>query len=158
MNEPTPLPEPQSCARVRGRLIELLELDLDALAAARDEGHLEACAACRAERDQLASVFRVARALDQPSARELERARAGLSAYLSRAANKPRPHPLVRRLLPASAAAAAAVLALAALELGARHAQAWRAPSRSLGDPRTIELSAPAHWADGLRNLWNLED
>lgn len=145
--------EPASCARVRGRLIELVDQDLDPLTAARDEGHLEACLPCRAERDELARVFQLARALDRPAPRELELARAALAERWAPPATR-RPHPLAQRLLQAGAAAAAAVLALAALELGARHARTWRAPSRALAAPPVLELSDPARWADALQNLW----
>jgi hypothetical protein len=152
-----PVQEPASCARVRERLAELLDDDLDPLAAARDAGHLEACAACCAERDELARLLRLASELEEPPAAELALARVQLSRQLSLAAAPRRAHPLALRLVQASAAAAAAVLALAALELGARHASSWRAPSRSLPDPRPPELGAPARWADGLRHLWQDE-
>ncbi len=42
-----------SCERVRHRLTELLDGGLAPIEEARDSGHLEACASCRAESDEL---------------------------------------------------------------------------------------------------------
>lgn len=42
---------PVACARVRARLLELALGELDPVESARDEGHLEACGACRRVRD-----------------------------------------------------------------------------------------------------------
>lgn len=68
MNERTDLPDrPPACARVRSRLDELLDRDLPPLEAARDEGHLEACARCAAERRERELELRAWRsALDAP--------------------------------------------------------------------------------------------
>jgi anti-sigma factor RsiW len=102
------------CARVRARLEELLDGGLDPLAAARDEGHLEACAACAAERAAWLRLWAAAREAARPDPAELDFALRDLPARL---AERPVPRRPPRRrveLLPLATAAAArcALLAL----------------------------------------------
>ncbi|HVS19492.1 MAG TPA: hypothetical protein VMT18_12880, partial [Planctomycetota bacterium] len=59
----------RACARVRGRLDELLDGCLGPLEAARDAGHLEACAGCSAEREQRAAWMKELRASLAPAPR-----------------------------------------------------------------------------------------
>lgn len=105
------------CARVQGRMEELLDGGLDPLAAARDEGHLEACGGCARERAAWLSLLDAARAAGRPDPAELASALKGLEARLA-SAGRPR-KPRARRLqLVSLATAAAALCALLALEQG----------------------------------------
>lgn len=118
----TPInPEPSSaCQRVRGRLDELLDGSLPPLEAARDEGHLEVCAECAAEREHRAALFAELREVIGSSPDGAWR-NAGLAARL--AAAEPPSMPWHERLLGPVGdrsggpvlAAAAAVLALVAI-------------------------------------------
>jgi hypothetical protein len=120
-----PRSERNACARVAARLPELLDGGLGPLEAARDEGHLEVCAACAAERDAWRAFGRRARAAEaQAAAQGLERALWGLEERLAGLALPAAPMPparqratLARAALPL-AAAAAAVGALLALQQG----------------------------------------
>ena len=103
------------CQRVQGRLEELLDGGLDPLAAARDEGHLEACAACARELRAWTALLDAARAAGRPDPAELSYALAGLDATLA-SAGGPRREPAGRRLeLVPLATAAAALCGLLAL-------------------------------------------
>jgi anti-sigma factor RsiW len=107
----------QACARVREQLDELLERDLTPLEAARDRGHLEACAACAAERDRREGERALLSAALAPDGAVLAQARQGLEARLSQV----RPRRSALRLVTSRAAtwaglAAAGLLAVLALE------------------------------------------
>lgn len=116
-------PTEDACRRVQGRLEELLDGALPPLEAARDEGHLEVCAACGAERALLEGVCGLVAEAGRPAADELERARAGLSGALAAAAAaRARPGRRALRLtrgrgVQAALTAAAGLLALLAIEL-----------------------------------------
>ena len=128
-----------ACARVRGRLDELDDGALTALEAARDEGHLEACAACAAERERRRAEAERWLAALSPAPQAFERATAGLAARLA-TARAPRPVATPRvwnAALRAATLAAACVLALVGLvELGvvdlARELERGRASARAL--------------------------
>ena len=121
MNDIRKSPEPSAaCERVRGRLDELLDGSLPPLEAARDEGHLEVCAACAAEREAKARVVDELRALLGAPPSDAWR-NEGLAARLA-AAQAPTPAWHERVLGPVGdraggpvLAAAAAVLALVAI-------------------------------------------
>jgi predicted anti-sigma-YlaC factor YlaD len=103
-----------ACERVLGRLERLLDGELASLEAARDEGHLEACGACRAERDRQARVLDLLR---EPRT-DLEFALEGLGARLADARPPRRALRLLRGSVPqAVLTAAAGLLALVAIEL-----------------------------------------
>jgi len=121
-----------ACERVQARLCVLLDGELAPLEAARDEGHLEACASCAAERAAWERTLGSARAVEAARADDgLAAALLGLDERLARvpvrrtegvpdpgpvpSATAPRPRAL---LLWPLAAAAAAVVALVALEHG----------------------------------------
>ncbi len=105
-----------ACARVRGRAIELLDGGLPELEAARDEGHLEACAACRAELDRWEALLEAGRLAGPASAEDLERARAGLDERLAR--TRPSALRALAAAIPPRARHAAAAAAAALLVLG----------------------------------------
>jgi len=143
---------PAACARVRGRLLELLDDALDALAAARDEGHLEACPSCAAERVRWERVLAAA-AGTRPS--DLAYAVEGLDRRLAAARSPQRVTrlELVRRAARGLAAAAA----VAALFLGLRWA-AGRAPNvdelfRSAGVEVGRRMPSGAGWIPSLDGL-----
>lgn len=116
-----------SCARVRDRLERLLDGALPPLEEARDRGHLEACAACAREEERWRALLTAIGAASRPPTEELAAARPGLA---DRLASRPPPRPASRtcprspprsgpwrdRLAPALVTAAAAVVALFALE------------------------------------------
>jgi anti-sigma factor RsiW len=111
--------EPTGCARVRGRLDEYIDGGLDELSAARDGGHLEACAACALERERRILWLGKLQAALEPALAAQRHATAGLGARLA-AARPPQSlgplstrSPGVRRAAWAAAAAACALLALA---------------------------------------------
>jgi anti-sigma factor RsiW len=105
------------CERVQSRLEAVVDTSLPALDQARDEGHLEGCAACCAAAERHRAWLRDLRAHLAPSAPELAFARQGLG---ERVAGAHGPRSIVaRRLLRVGGAAAAGLLALAAVrELG----------------------------------------
>lgn len=118
------------CERVRARLELLVDGALAPLAAARDEGHLEACAACRGEKESVERLVALLRA-PEPG---LDAALAGLAERLSaaptaRRRRRPRPAAAALQGLLAAAACLAALAlvpqdgagigALARTELGA---------------------------------------
>ena len=112
-----------ACARVVERLDALLDGALAPLEAARDEGHLEACAACACERERAGRVRAAGAAALAPEA-ELARARAGLAARIG-AARAPRRRPALvllsggfGRAALGAAAALAAFVGVAALGVG----------------------------------------
>jgi anti-sigma factor RsiW len=128
-----------ACARVRGRLDELDDGALAALEAARDEGHLEACAACAAERERRRAEAERWRAALSPAPQAWEHATAGLAARLAtaRSPSLPRAPRAWKAALRAASLAAACVLALVGLvELGvvdlARELEGGRASARAL--------------------------
>lgn len=90
------------CARVRARLPELVDGGLAPLAAALDQGHLEACAGCARAQTELLRTLAGVRALARIEARELASVHGEILARLA-----PRPRRLVgeRRFLLAAAAA-----------------------------------------------------
>jgi len=142
MNDPKQTLDPR-CARVRARLPELLDDALLPLEAARDRGHLEACAGCAAEEARELRLLAGVRALARVEPDELARVHAAVLAALP-----PRRAPARERLW--LAAAAAAVL----VALGS-----WFGPPAA---PRTEELagldffSALPDWSGLLRGLGDL--
>ena len=107
-----------ACARVQGRLEELLDGDLPALAAARDEGHLEACPACAKELAAWRRLAAAAREAARPDPADLAFALAGLPARLETRLPAPRRARRRPQGLVSLATAAAALCALFALERG----------------------------------------
>ncbi len=148
------------CARVCQRLIELLDGGLPAGEAARDEGHLEACAACEVERARLEAWLSGLRAAVLPSPSELLSASAGLEARLARVP-APQPALSLRRggsmPLAASAAvclAASALLALALLRgLGMVHIPAGGSVGGALENLGRGSLPS-LNWPTGSGDLW----
>lgn len=142
MNDST-LPLDARCARVRARLPELLDGTLLALEAARDRGHLEACAGCAAEEARELRLLAGVRALARVDPVELARVHAAVLAALP-----PRRAPARERLWLA-AAAAAALFALGT----------WFGPPEA---PRSEELAAGGFfsslpdWSGVLRGLGDL--
>lgn len=135
---------PRTCARVRARVDERLDGGLDALEAARDEGHLEACGGCCAQAEEQQRALEGLRELLLPGAAALAGAAQGLDARL-RAARAPAGRVLEgpwQRPLRAAAVAASALLMLGLMErlggfdvagevLGARRAAAAALPDAS---------------------------
>lgn len=121
----------RACARVRERLPSLLDGTLGALERARDEGHLEACAGCSAERARVADLLEdlasLARSTPGPTGGPTGEPTgepalaAALAALGPRLAARPLPRASRLRAtplslaLPALGSAAAAVLALVLL-------------------------------------------
>ena len=147
MNERT---ESAACGRVRGRLEQLLEGELPSNDEARDQGHLEACADCGAERDHWVSLLDAMRS----EADGLDFALEGLDARLS-AARKPRP--MLRLLregwLPAAAVAAAGFGGMMLLR-GTEYAEqgllaARHAPGKELQEA----LVTRPQWMTGIEKL-----
>lgn len=93
------------CARVRARLPEQLDGALVPLEEARDQGHLEACAACAREAQAYARTLAGVRTLARGGQRELAAVHAAILAGL-----EPRPRREPREWRFALAAAAALVL------------------------------------------------
>ncbi len=146
-----------ACERVRGRLEELLRNELDALSCARDEGHLEGCRECAGEYRELERVLGLVRDYARVDALELAHARQGLEARLATLERPVRQISWLRQAAPILGTAAAAVVALAALEFGARYAGPWLSPSTTLSRDLNYQLPALEHWPelsiDGLRAL-----
>ena len=139
-----------ACERVRGRLERLLDGELSALEAARDEGHLEVCAGCGAERERWQTLLEAVRR----DADDLEFALEGLDDRLAAARG---PRPALRLLrggwLPAAAVAAAGVLAMMLLRGTPVAEQSWLAarnvPAKELQE---AIFTRPA-WIDGFERL-----
>jgi anti-sigma factor RsiW len=93
------------CARVRARLPELVDGALAPLAAALDQGHLEACAGCAREEAELLRTLACVRALARSEAHELTPLHAQILARLA-----PRPRVLAGERSYLLAAAAALIL------------------------------------------------
>ncbi len=72
-----------ACARVRERLVELVDGGLGGLEAARDRGHLEACEACQAARQRLEAWLVGVRSAFLPALVEVREASQGLDARLA---------------------------------------------------------------------------
>ena len=141
-SDDTNLPEncAGACTRVRGRLEVLLDGGLTAVEAARDEGHLEACEACAAARDDWRAVLGDLRE-GLAGAPDLDFALDGLDARLAAARSPKRARPGRDTLLAGLVAAAAAVLVLVALRgLGLDEAGLtdYTAAGRSLRLPAEI--------------------
>ncbi|MEW6072518.1 MAG: zf-HC2 domain-containing protein [Planctomycetota bacterium] len=148
-------PARSGCDRVQGRLEPLLDGALDPLAAARDRGHLEACPACAAELARLERLLATIRAAAAPRAAELALARRGLAERIAAAAPlRPRLRLASSPALRAVATAAAAILALLALELvGPGMGEVGTMPGwiGELLARAPVELPAPG---DLLGDLW----
>jgi len=117
-----PTDESNGCERVLARLDRYLDHDLPPLDEARDAGHLEVCAACRAELQRRERVLATARGvLAEPSPEldsVLEEVRAALAERMERGGPSRTPLLLLERpLLVGACTAAAAVLLLVLLEL-----------------------------------------
>ena len=139
-------PKPDSaCARVRARLPELLDDTLVPLAAARDRGHLEACAACAREEARHTRLLASVRTLARSEAHELDALHAAILARLT-----PRTRTVVAE--PRLWLAAAAALLLFALGC-------WFGVPRA---PRAEDLAPFEHlselpdWGGLLRGLEDL--
>jgi len=131
------------CVRVRARLVELLDGTLVPLEAARDRGHLEACAGCAAEEASEQRLLVGVRALASLEPAELARVHAAVLAALP-----PRRAPTRERLW---LAAAAAVILFA---LGT-----WFGPPAAPRAEQMAELelfSSLPDWAGLLRGLGDL--
>lgn len=131
------------CERVRARLIALVEGELAALDEARDRGHLEACAACARECEELARLRRGIRALARVPEHELARVHTAVLAHLRarEPARRPKPaRPLkqAQRARFVLAAAAALVLALLWTRSGLPSA------------PHADDLPRLEHWLERL--------
>lgn len=133
------------CARVRARLPEFVDGGLAPLAAALDQGHLEACAACAGAQAELLRTLANVRALACVEARELAPLHAEILARLA-----PRP----RRLVPERRFVLAAAAAVLLFALGS-----WfglpRAP-RAEDFSHLDVLSELPDWSGVLRGLEDL--
>ncbi len=137
----------ETCSRVQARLERLLDGELSRVEAARDEGHLEACAACRAEREREEHLL----ALLREPAEDLTFALEGLDSRLDQARAPRRAFVLLRGLgVQAALTAAAGLLALFLLE----------------GVVGEVELGRPhigsmdrigAAWVEGLEAVLGVE-
>lgn len=152
-----------ACARVAGRLTQLVDGALAPLDAARDGGHLEACASCRQtlarHTELLSSLRRLSlRASERDVVEDIARVAAAVRARLDRSPPSPRagawaswPARATRRRMIGFAVAAAAVLLLATLE-------SW-ASLPSLDPARLARLDWPAElpsWSEVVRGLESL--
>lgn len=151
MNSPRPPREPSpACMRVRGRLERLMDGGLEPLATARDEGHIEACAGCAAEREQWEGFLGLLRRAERPAGTlggELQAVERGVVERLEeRVADEVRAR---RRALRGSLAVAAAALVCA---LGL-FALAETTPGLPRSDEITrLELGLP-QWGELLAEL-----
>lgn len=143
------------CARVRDRIDRYLDGALGPVEAARDQGHLEACAECARERARCEALFAAIRAVSTPGADDLSFARNGLGDRLRAApSTRPRLRLLRGRVTRAVATAAAAIVALLALELvGSGLASFGSVPSWTgdLLEQTNFELPG---WSEVFRDLW----
>jgi anti-sigma factor RsiW len=140
---------PASCARVEARLAALVDGGLAPLDAARDRGHLEACAPCRdalARHERLLCALRVALRGDAEA--DAERVVRAVRARIG-------PPPRVRGASRRAAALLAAAAALLALALLGRRAELPLAPlARVAALERALER-LPS-WPEVLRGLETL--
>lgn len=139
-----------ACRRVQGRLAELLDGGLDALESARDQGHLEACAACGAEREVWRELLAGVQGASRAPAAEVSWALEGLEPRLGAAlavGRRRRFRLLAGRGLVAVGTAAAAVLGLLALEAGGWGLEEVAAPTRTAELLPQVEFGLP-DWAD----------
>lgn len=138
-----------ACARVQGRLERLLDGGLDPVETARDRGHLEACAGCRAEEERWAGFLglvaeAVAPARTGPLADELARVARELEARLAvRIEAEERERRRLQRTTLVAAAAALLVL------VGLQSLGVWSdVPSLPSGEFLTrVDLALPA-WSE----------
>ena len=103
-----------ACERVREGLPNLWDGRLDPIDAARDHGHLEACADCRSEWEQLQELLGAIAEVSVPEA-ELDFASEGLAAKLSAVNLETRPSSRQRFGVSVLLPLAACVLALIAI-------------------------------------------
>ena len=123
-------PVPKACGRVRGRLTRLRDDDLTPLESARDQGHLEACAGCRAEAAALDALLWDIRSLARPAPADWAFATHGLPDALARVApGGPRPLGRIPRRLAWAAAVAAALFVVAQVAPRLAVPSPWRVPA-----------------------------
>jgi predicted anti-sigma-YlaC factor YlaD len=138
-------PLPASCARVRERLDLALDGGLAPLEAARDAGHLEACASCAALARTRAQWLADVRAALAPAAAQQRAADARALAALrgeARPALTPARRPAVAALL--AAAALALLAAWPALPGGSLLLRTWADGASAAG--RSAESFPPLSW------------
>ncbi|MEM7310582.1 MAG: zf-HC2 domain-containing protein [Planctomycetota bacterium] len=140
-----------ACRRLRGRLALLLDGGLSPVEAARDEGHLEACAGCRAEREAWERTTALAAEALGGAAGELAWALSGLDGRLEdafAARRRSRLRRLAGGAVASAATAAAALLALFVLRFGGLSLDEHSALAR-LSPLPTLDLRLP-DWASLL--------
>jgi len=143
-----------ACARVRGRLEQLLDGGLEPLEEARDQGHLEVCEGCRSEEARWREVFGFVRQAVAPpragaAAFELAGVQRDLDARLAvRIEAEARERRMAQRL--ALTVAAAGLLGL----LGLRWVGFWtEAPTLPSGEVLgQLDLALPV-WSDLFGDL-----
>jgi len=151
MNDAT---TPGGCARVRDRMPHLVDGTLPALQAARDEGHLEACAGCRGELESLELVLSSIREAYRVPAAEL----AGLELEILGSLPE---GPRRRQRVPQATAswgwaAAAAVLLACAWKLTQETGLTPVAPELTGLHPLLARLPGWTEMASGLDHLSHL--
>lgn len=141
-----------ACARVRARLEERFDGALAPLEAARDEGHLEACADCAAQARALARWLADVRAVLAP-AQEVQRdADARVAAALAGEATLTPRRPSRRSAAALLTAAALALLALLpALPGGSATLRAWTGGALLALVPAELP---PVSWNPGALDPW----
>ena len=139
-----------ACERVRGRLDRLLDRELSPIEEARDQGHLESCAACAEERERSAAFFEALGA----EAAGLDFALEGLQARLAATpGNRLRLRLLRQNWMPAAAVAAAGLLTLAMLR-GTDYADQGLLAARNVPGKELREaFSARPDWMIGIERL-----
>jgi len=145
------------CERVRGRLDRYVDGTLTSLERALDEGHLEACGACRAELGSWQALLGSLTAAMQPAADEFEQASRGLARRFE---SVPTPafrwrHLPGRVLVPLTTAVAAVLLLLALQWTGVGVDSMTSVPMTELVPD--LELRLPA-WSNVIDGVWTREE
>ena len=142
-----------ACQRVQDRLERLMDGGLEPLEAARDEGHLEACAACAAERESWEGFLGLLRRADAPSGTAAGEFRVAERGLVERIDERLQGEARARRvgLQMSFAAAAAALLCVVGF-----FALAESTPGLPrAGEITKLELQLPP-WGDFLSQIGSL--
>jgi len=148
------------CERVRGRLDRFVDGTLLSLEQALDEGHLEACGACRVELASWQALLGSLTEAMRPAADELERAAAGVARRFE---SVPTPsfrwrHLPGRVLVPLTTAAAAVFLLLALQWTGVGIDSLTSVPAVEMRElVPDLELHLPA-WSSVVDGVWTREE